>query len=217
MLNSEKVNDEYQPKYGEGLVAAFNEKSFIGHPEQDVDVAVMNISAIYTNLCNASTKPFIKWIDSQFIPNQQVIGKFISPIEDVLFVGYPSGIWDSNNYLPITRKGTTATPYYIDFIGEKKFLIDASVFPGSSRSPVFMYYSGGYPDKEGALYSGNMLRFLGIIASVYFRHDEGQIIVKDIPTGHTPIPVSTQMIDLGTVFKPSTVLEAINHYLSFVK
>jgi hypothetical protein len=59
----------------------------------------------------------------------------ISAIEDIYMVGYPIALWDPYNVLPLARKGVTATPYKYDFNGKKEFLVDISVFEGSSGSP----------------------------------------------------------------------------------
>lgn len=130
-----------------------------------------------------------------------------------MFVGYPSGIWDHKNVLPVARRGMTATPSYVDFNGTKTFLIDASVFPGSSGSPVFIYYAGGHPDKEGNLYAGNRMHFMGIVAKVYQRLEQGEIRVVDIPTAQKYLAEINQMIDLGIVYKAETVKECVEHYL----
>lgn len=215
VLNSEKIDEEFVPRLGQLIEFTFDaeESDFKGHPNEDVDITVSNVTKLYLDAINAGMQPYIKWIAEEHIPNQEFIDKFISPVEDILFVGYPSGIWDTINGLPIIRKGITATPYYVNFEGKSNFLIDASVFNGSSGSPVFMYYSGSYSDKNGELYAGNMLKFLGIIARSYYRSEEGKMIIKDIPTKETQIPVANQMIDLGVVFNSTMVLETINYYL----
>ena len=43
------------------------------------------------------------------IPCKDEIANTISRIEDITVVGYPDGIWDSYNNMPIVRKGITAT------------------------------------------------------------------------------------------------------------
>ncbi|MFR3321383.1 MAG: hypothetical protein ACLTSZ_09905 [Lachnospiraceae bacterium] len=75
--------------------------------------------------------------------------EYFAAIEDITFIGYPSGLYDSVNKLPIIRQGITATPIWNQFNGENVFLIDAGVFPGSSGSPVFIYNHGSYPTKDG--------------------------------------------------------------------
>ncbi|MBN8900235.1 MAG: hypothetical protein J0H57_04305, partial [Rhodospirillales bacterium] len=46
-------------------------------------------------------------IDSERIPDVATVRGF-DALEDVLFVGYPSGVWDQVNLMPILRRGTTA-------------------------------------------------------------------------------------------------------------
>lgn len=214
LFQGEGTGAEWKPKENDICKVSFKEQDFIGHPDPNVDVAVTNATIAFNDLKKQGHSPFWRNISEVNIPSDEDIKKFISPLEEIIFIGYPNGIWDSVNRLPLIRKGITATPYYVDFMGQKKFLIDASVFPGSSGSPVFIYYAGGYPDREGNLYAGNRLFFLGIIAQVYQRVDEGEIKIKDVPTVQTPISVTKQMIDLGIVFKASTIKEAVKCYLT---
>lgn len=201
---------------GEGYTIPFNEANFIGHPSASVDVAAMNISKIIQDLHATGNHVFWKNISTETSPKAEDIEKYIGPVEDVVFIGYPSGIWDSKNLLPVVRKGITATPYYVRFQGEPKFLIDASVFPGSSGSPVFIYYAGSYPDKAGNLYAGNRAFFLGILAQVFQRTEQGGIKIKEVPTAQVAIAEVQQMIDLGIVFNDITVIECLNNYLAVV-
>ena len=61
----------------------------------------------------------------------------LEAIEEVVLIGYPAGIRDPAHLTPIARKGITATPPAWDYGGRPTFLVDASVFHGSSGSPVF--------------------------------------------------------------------------------
>jgi hypothetical protein len=120
----------------------------------------------------------------------------------VLFVGFPNGMFDEKHYLPIVRRGHIATSPDLDFNGEPIFLIDASVFPGSSGSPVFTVGDnliGGTPS----------LKFLGIISAVYTQATDGRISWQPAPVTQVPVPVIDQMIDLGVVFKARCVRETI--------
>jgi len=94
-------------------------------------------------------------------------------IEDIVFLWYPNDIGDDINNLPVTRRGITATPFAVDFCGEKQFLIDASVFPGSSGSPVFIYKSESYSTRSGGLVVGSQLDIVGIVSPVFYRRAEG--------------------------------------------
>ena len=130
-------------------------------------------------------------------------------IEDVLFVGYPNGIFDQKNHLPIMRRGITASPYNVDFNGSKKFLIDAQVFPGSSGSPVFI--------KEQNLRNGTLRLgtenyfFVGIISKVFHRDETGDLIESVVPTSPNANSFSVkQMIGLGICEKSNQILELID-------
>ena len=164
---------------------------------------------------------FFKYITKDIIPTNEDLNK-IDAIEEILFIGYPTGIWDSKNLIPVARRGITATPVYLDFQGEKQFLIDASVFPGSSGSPVFIYNPGIYWDKHsGATVVGHRLFFLGILSAVFQMPDTGEIVISPgvsetgqiiIPTRRPAVSIK-QLIDLGIVFKAETILETIEEFL----
>lgn len=214
MTKASTDSGKWDPIIGQGVVFDFTEDEFIGHPDPNIDVAVANITQKINKAKEEGNAVYCYAVENDIIPTKEQIEKYIRPLEDIVFIGYPRGIWDYINLLPVIRKGITATPYYYDFLGENKFLVDASVFPGSSGSPVFIYYSGSYSDKKGNLYEGNMIFFLGILAQGFTRDVEGEIKVKSIPTMEVPVAISKQMIDLGIVFKASTIIEAVTYYVS---
>jgi hypothetical protein len=216
MLRSEIKNGIEEPLIGTSIMIPFNENNFIGHPDKDIDVTAMNISTIFNNLNDSGNRVFRKNINEDIIPKQEDYDIFISPIEDIIFIGYPSGLYDTKNNLPIIRRGVTASPCYYNFNGNRTFLIDASVFPGSSGSPVFIYYAGTHPGKNGEAYLGNRIYFLGIIAKVYQRQEKGVIKLVDIPTTQALYTEINQTIDLGIVFKSDTIIETMNNYIKCV-
>src|SRR5260370_20655967 len=107
------------------------------------------------------------------LPTEETV-KIIDAFEEIIFIGYSSGLWDEVNLIPITRKGITATPILIDFQGKKQFLISASVFPGSSGSPVFLYKIGAYHDRSGAIAMGTHLTFIGLVQDSYNGRETGK-------------------------------------------
>ena len=112
------------------------------------------------------------------------------------------------------RKGITATPANIDFEGQPTFVIDASIFPGSSGSPVFICNVGSYTKKgTNDLFAGTRLMFLGIVASVFIKQDINTLEVITIPAKDVPIVKTNQMIDLGVVFKSSCIVDVITNFL----
>ncbi|MDX1253629.1 MAG: hypothetical protein IDH49_15530 [Gammaproteobacteria bacterium] len=58
--------------------------------------------------------------------------------------------------------------------------------------------------------------FLGVIAQVYKRVEQGGIRIVNIPTQQLPVAEIDQMIDLGIVFKAETIKECVEHYVNVV-
>ena len=80
----------------------------------------------------------------------------------------------------------------------------------SSGSPVFLYNPGMWYSKTGTTTLGTRLKFVGVVAAVFFRNDINEIVTVPIPTqNERAVAVSREMIDLGVVFKARTVVETI--------
>lgn len=189
------------------------ENQWIGHPEQDIDIAIMPFAPVLNELSNRGIKIFFKSITPNLIPSDKQLREEIDAVEDIVFVGYPSDIYDRRNLLPIVRRGITATPISVDFEGKPAFLIDASLFPGSSGSPVFLCNIGSYSPKGKGLVAGSRVFFLGVVASVFIRKNLNTIELIDIPTGKIPVVTTTQMVDLGIVYKSIVIKELIEEFL----
>jgi len=189
------------------------EAQWIGHSNEEIDVAIMPFAPVVNDLVKKNVNIFFRCITPDLIPSDNIINKDIDAVEDIIFIGYPSDIYDKKNLLPVVRKGITATPISVDFEGKPTFLIDASIFPGSSGSPVFLCNIGSYSPKGKGLIASSRVFFLGIVAEVFVRKDQNTIEIIEIPTLRTPIVETTQMIDLGLVFKSVVIKELIEDYL----
>lgn len=150
-----------KPDTGNKIRIELNPKVFFQYSDQINDLVAHPIAPIINSLHSANYNVFYRSIDKSIIPSHDVIKK-LSAIEEILFIGYPSGLYDTRNSFPIVRKGITATPIWNDFENEEKFLIDAGVYPGSSGSPVFIYNMGSYGTEDG-ITIGSRLLFIGII------------------------------------------------------
>ncbi len=206
---------ENQPLLGKGFRLAILDwqNAWFGHPDPEVDIAVCPFAPLESHIKQQNNiDVFYRWVSSDMIPSEEQLRK-LDAIESVTFVGYPNGIWDQSNLLPVARRGTTASPISIDFENSPRFLIDASVFGGSSGSPVFILNQGMFTDKSGATTIGSRLLFLGVIARVFFRTQLNQIISVPIPTQVQPMAKQQEMIDLGIVFKARTVVETVESFL----
>jgi len=191
--------------------------AWFSHPDRDIDIAIFPTAQL-----TAFTKQpyyqelFTLAIQTSNIPSAEQIEE-LDAIEEITFIGYPNGVWDTKNFLPVARRGATASPIAVDFEGTPRFLIDASVFGGSSGSPVFISDLGGtYAKKSGGAVAGSRFYFVGVVAGVFFRTQLNEIIPVPIPTQVRPMAEQQEMIDLGIVIKACTVVETIEEFLKTV-
>ncbi|MHB1515304.1 MAG: S1 family peptidase [Acidiferrobacteraceae bacterium] len=179
------------------------------HPDPEIDLAIIPMRPLEQAAREQGLELYYHVIDTCLVPDAAALYA-LDALEEVLFVGYPSGVWDQVNLMPILRRGTTATPMVLDFEGRPEFLIDAAVYPGSSGSPVFIYQ----PD---TLRPRQILRrkflFAGVIAAVFFREEANHVVPAPVPANDAGVVVGSEMIDLGLVIKAQAVIDIINAYL----
>jgi hypothetical protein len=175
-------------------IADFAQQWFY-HPDSNVDLAILPVALIEQAVAMQGKQVYFHAIDVNLIPTQEELADF-DALESVVFFGYPNGVWDHVNLMPIIRRGRTATFLQFDFEGRAVFLIDASVYPGSSGSPVFLYNPLSV-DVDGRFH------FIGVISSVFYREEEGE---------SCPTSGCAEMIDLGLVVKAQMVRDAIWHF-----
>ena len=117
-----------------GSFRAFELDSFeqrsVPHPDASIDLCVMPIAPLLQDAERTNTKFFFATLDKTLILSASDIEDMVG-LENITMVGYPNGLWDSSNNLPIFRRGVLATDYKRDWNGKKEFLIDAACFPGS--------------------------------------------------------------------------------------
>lgn len=203
------------PALGNGFRLRIDDcqQAWFGHPDPNVDIAICPFSPLESHIKQQNNVDlFYRCVSSDMIPTPQQAAQ-LDAVELVTFIGYPNGVWDSKNLLPVARRGTTASPIEVDFEGTPRFLIDASVFGGSSGSPVFVLNQGSWSSKNGGMVIGSRFHFVGVIAAVFFRTRMNQIMAVPIPTQVQPMAQQQEMIDLGIVFKARTVIETIEEFL----
>lgn len=208
------LSDGQKPRIGERFdieIGGF-QNAWVGHPDPSIDIAAMPLVPVLEQMQREGKQAFFKSIPHTLVPTDEQLAD-LDALEEIVFVGYPSGIFDRKNLTPILRRGTTATPPQLDYEGKRVFLVDASVFPGSSGSPVFICNQGLYSTKQGSVVIASRVLFLGVIAQVFIREEEGKIVIVAAPSSVTPIVRTRQMIDLGIVYKSSTVIETVREVL----
>jgi hypothetical protein len=203
------------PHLGQGFRLAIGDwpQAWFGHPDPEIDIAICPFAPLEAHIkTKHGLDLFYRYVSADMIPTAEQAAK-LDALEPVTFIGYPNGVWDSKNLLPVARRGMTASPISVDFEHTPRFLIDASVFGGSSGSPVFLLNQGMYAEKTGGTILGSRLLFIGVIAAVFFRTQLNQIVAVPIPTQVQPMVQQQEMIDLGIVFKARTVVETVEAFL----
>jgi hypothetical protein len=191
------------------------EQSWVLHPDPDVDLAAMPIAGVNRWLEGQGFTPRATYIDKKFLALEKDLEQ-LSAIEDILMIGYPNSLWDPVNNIPITRRGVTATPPYLDFEGRKEFVIDCACFPGSSGSPIFLYNMGGYASKTGGVKLGGRAKFIGVLWGGPQHTTTGEIKIVSVPTRNEPLAVSRIPNNLGFCIKAERLLAFEDHFSRLV-
>ncbi len=179
---------------------------WLQHPNPDVDLAILAFQPIVSNLGKEGKKPFFVTLPPDIVPTDQELSE-LTPLEDIIVVGYPNGISDTAHNIPVFRRGITATPAYIDFQNKQEFLIDASIFPGSSGSPVFLYNQGTYSNRSGGTMIGTRAKLLGVVHAVLLDNVNGDIKIIPAPKQARNIFTSQIPNNLGMCIRASRILE----------
>jgi len=208
-----------KPLLGDRLIFKFTEKfskRWYFNENRSIDIAILPVTDLFLYFAYTGKPIFYMPISNENMLNEASL-KEIDALEEIVFVGYPYGLWDEKNFLPVFRKGITASPITVDFNGEKKFLIDASVYEGSSGSPVFLFNKGQYSPKTGGIKMGTRLSFLGILSKGYDIPVIGEmdsIVERETKTMKSKerkveYPLSEQALDIGVVINASAIVDTI--------
>ena len=176
----------------------------INHPDPQVDLCLIKIAPLLNSLGNTQLK--IVFLREENIITNSYIEDNVSNIEDITIVGYPDGIIDEFNNLPIVRKGITATSIKYDFNSKKEFLIDSAIYGGSSGSPVFIFNQGSYSIKN-TLCAGDRLFLIGIVYAVAQHRADGSLKIRQAPTNSMLYPETYIPNNLGVVIKAIRLLD----------
>ena len=175
-----------------------------GHPDSNADVAVYPLGWQLDLIERGGETPYLMRLSSTMLISAEAADA-ADPFMPVVFVGYPNGLFDEKNYTPILRQATLATPLGLDFCGDPVFLIDGSVFPGSSGSPVYSYDLS----IKGQIID---IRLIGILSAVFTQADTGDIVIEPAPVRTRPVVAFRQIIDLGVVMQARLIREAIEDF-----
>ena len=176
------------------------------HPDPEVDLCAIPMASLFIpGLLPDGYIHKLSFIDERWLltPEEE---EFLRPIESIIMVGYPDGLWDEVNNRPIARRGLTASHALRRWNDKRQFVIDAACFPGSSGSPVFLYEDGLFRVATGYT-PGVRAKLLGTLFAGPMVTREGIIEIRDIPTAGTPVPVTSMMMNLGFCVHASALAE----------
>ena len=198
------------PFPGPGRVFNFkkNDIPILYHPDPDVDLAAITLAGVVEHIQGVEKwSPFIKCLGAENLPDQKTIND-LGAIEEIVMVGYPTGLADTANNFPIVRKGITSTPYKFSYLGKKQFLADIPVFGGSSGSPICILNEGSYLSGN-SLIVGSRFYLLGILYAGHTQKVNGEIVSVPVPTSVKPVAQIEQIINLGLCIKSELINDLV--------
>lgn len=182
------------------------QKAWTPHPDPDIDLCAMPISTIIEETFKKGLKFFATFLDVNLIPSPDDVAD-MGGMEQVVMVGYPNGIWDRSNNLPVFRSGVMATHYRYDWNGKPEFLIDAACFPGSSGSPVLIIDIGQVQTKSGWKLGSSRVKLLGVLYAGPQHTAQGEATVVPVPTTNTIVSRTSVPNNLGIIIKSEKLRE----------
>jgi hypothetical protein len=178
------------------------------HQDPSVDVLAIAVSPLFKCVDGLANK-FVSM--DMFATSDRRAELDITAGEEIVTVGYPSGIRQGRTNFPLIRQGIIATRLgeelheeQTDANGERNvritrgFLIDGATIPGSSGSPVILKPVTGRNQKNNIMYGSCPPLLLGIVAETRF----APIRLSE----NTVIP---SFAGLGLAFDVETIIETI--------
>lgn len=202
------ANTEGLPDTGNHQQFQFDnfEQRCIKHPDPNVDLAAFLIGPLVNQIQQSGNRLFYIPLQTDLIPSDEERATY-SSMEDIVMIGYPNGIWDATNNLPVIRKGITATHSNVAWNGKNEFLTDVASFPGSSGSPVFLANIGGYMDNRGNTFMGtHRIKLLGVHYAGAMHTASGQIEIVTAPTSNVPVPITQIPNNIGVAINSKEIL-----------
>ncbi|MFZ6723552.1 S1 family peptidase [Undibacterium sp. Ji49W] len=188
-LSIDNLNDANQPEgRADNLLSVQIQGNIYPHPDPNIDLCGIDITNQANTVFQSGHKIRGFFIDSTWLPDENDRAN-LRDIEQVLVIGYPKGLADNYNNMPISRIGSTATHPCAKYQGKSDFLIDVAAFNGSSGSPVFSYETPMFRLTDGSYTPGTKVNLIGVVWGVIETSTEGRLVPVTIPssTGHVPL------------------------------
>lgn len=184
------------------------------HKDPDIDLAFIPANPLLQGIASSGKKPFFLTFNKGNFAPDWMRERLIASTE-VLMVGFPNGLMDETNNLPLTRKGILSTPFVANHNGKPNFVVDIAAFGGSSGSPVLAYYNGLVPQENGMGLGGQQFYLLGVLHSGPTVSNVGDVITIPVPTSKQ-ITHSRLMMHLGYCVRAEYIEDAVDEFRDIV-
>jgi hypothetical protein len=204
------AGDGEKPIVGSGLPCAIVDvqPGIIWHPAPDVDLAMIATGATVKLVRSMGAEVFVVHFAVEDLPTADEWQSEFAAVEEILMAGYPIGLADDVNNLPIIRRGITATHPSRDYNGKKEFMIDCACFPGSSGSPIILYNVGPRISRYGEVEMRKRMLLVGILWGGPVHLASGEVRAVPIPTSTADLQVVSRIpTNLGFVLKSDLLLD----------
>jgi hypothetical protein len=181
----------------------------IEHPNKFIDLAGIPLLPLIVYLKKRGINPYVSTLTKANTAPAKVQA-VLHAATSVLMVGFPNGIMDEANNLPVVRRGTLATHYKADYLGETNFVVDIAAFGGSSGSPIFSLFESIVPDENGniSLMAEPQIHLIGVLHSGPVITAQGHIVPKPVPT-NSLVSQTNIMMHLGYCVKAFRIEELL--------
>jgi len=200
----ENRNPDYTSNFATTL--DIQESDWIAHPDCNIDLCILPFDIFYDSLVDRVGNFYLFAYNKEYLADIQKL-ESLSAIETITMIGYPNGIWDQTNNIPVIRQGITASHPKLNYNGKSEILIDCACFPGSSGSPVLVFNLGGHTTKEGDFDMQGRLILLGILYAGPQYQVDGEIVVQPISTLPTLKALTNITLNLGFIIKSEKLLD----------
>lgn len=189
--------EDGQPEFGNSFFCESDTTFWKAHPDPDIDLAMLMVGPLLNRAARDGKHSFVIGLTWDEVASQEYLAD-MDAIENIVMVGYPTGVFDEKNNLPVTRRGITASRIGLLYNGKPEFLIDCACFPGSSGSPVFHYDTGPMRHSDGTVYlTGVKFKFVGILWGGPLWNARGEVSAVPIETATKQVASTNVMTNLG--------------------
>ena len=180
-------------------------------PTDDTDACLIFLDDKIGEKSSQGIPLYFQCVPSECFADESKNDISLSPIEDVVMVGYPEGIFDAYNNKPVFRKGITATDIHLDFNNKKEFLIDIAAFNGSSGSPVFLERKNMSIDQNSnKIVINNQYFLIGILKNGFAEENKKcEYEFTEVYNESKVELVFDYMLNLGVVIKSKEILNLL--------